>query len=61
MSIPRVLGQVARHPQSLPGLMRLGQNSKRAAEMLAQFLDQYVALVVEKTIPIEKKISLAGN
>src|SRR5208282_1046786 len=30
VSIPRVLGQVARRPQSLPGLIRLGQNSKRA-------------------------------
>jgi adenosylhomocysteine nucleosidase len=61
VSIPRVLGQVARHPQSLPGLMRLGQNSKRAAEMLAQFLDLYVARVAEKAMPLELRTSVAGN
>jgi adenosylhomocysteine nucleosidase len=61
VSIPRVLGQVARRPQSLPGLMRLGQNSKRAAESLAQFLDLYVARVAEKTLPLETRAYVAGN
>jgi len=61
VSIPRVLGQVARHPQALPSLMRLGQNSKRAAENLAQFLNQFVARVSEKTMLLETKASVAGN
>ena len=61
VSIPRVLGQVARHPQSLPGLLRLGQNSKRAAEALAQFLDQYVARIAEKAKPLDAKVLMAGN
>jgi len=61
VSIPRVLGQVARHPQSLPGLMRLGQNSKRAAEALAAFLDQYVARIAQKEISLETKASVAAN
>ena len=37
VSIPRVLGQVALHPTSVPDLVRLGQNSKAAAESLARF------------------------
>jgi adenosylhomocysteine nucleosidase len=49
VSIPRVLGQVARHPQSVPGLMKLGQHSKKAADALAQFLDRYVAAIAERT------------
>ena len=36
------LGQVALHPQSIPGLVKLGQQSRRAAESLAQFLDRYI-------------------
>jgi adenosylhomocysteine nucleosidase len=42
VSTPRVLGEVARHPGSIPGLVRLGRNSKKAAESLATFLDSYV-------------------
>ena len=49
VSVPRVLGQVARHPASVPGLMKLGQQSKKAAEALTEFLDRYVALVAERT------------
>ncbi len=45
VSIPRVLGQVALHPTAVPELVRLGQNSKTAAEALAQFLDKYITLV----------------
>jgi adenosylhomocysteine nucleosidase len=42
VSTARVLGEVARHPGAIPGLVRLGQNSKKAAETLAAFLDSYV-------------------
>lgn len=49
VSIPRVLGQVARHPGAVPGLMKLGQQSKTAAEALARFLDRYVATVAEQS------------
>ena len=38
----RVLGRLARAPHRLPGLLRLGRNSRRAAERLAAFLDVYV-------------------
>jgi adenosylhomocysteine nucleosidase len=43
LSIPRVLGQVARHPGAVPSLMRLGKCSKRAARALSEFLDFYLA------------------
>jgi len=49
VSVPRVLGQVARHPAAMPGLMKLGKQSRTAAESLAQFLDRYVATVAERT------------
>lgn len=49
VSVPRVLGQVARHPGAMPGLMKLGKQSKAAAEALARFLDRYVATVAERT------------
>jgi hypothetical protein len=47
VSVPRVLGQVARHPESIPGLMRLGKNSKKAAESLARFLDSYIQAIAQ--------------
>jgi adenosylhomocysteine nucleosidase len=51
VSIPRVLGQVARRPQALPGLMRLGRQSQDAAESLARFLDAYLpVLATQKSI-----------
>ncbi len=55
LSIPRVVGQVALHPQSLPGLVKLGQQSKKAAESLAQFLDRYIARIAASAQPIELK------
>jgi adenosylhomocysteine nucleosidase len=59
LSIPRVLGQVARHPHSLRGLLKLGQQSKRAAESLAQFLDRYVMEVAERARALEAKAAEA--
>ena len=55
LSIPRVVGQVAMHPQALPGLVRLGQQSKKAAEALAEFLDRYIARIAASAQPIELK------
>jgi adenosylhomocysteine nucleosidase len=43
VSVPRVIGEVAKKPQSIPGLVRLGKNSRKAAENLAKFLDSYIA------------------
>lgn len=55
VSIPRVLGQAALKPQSLPGLVRLGQQSKRAAEGLANFLDRYVGHISEKMSGLQSR------
>lgn len=52
VSVPRVLGQVARHPAAVPGLVKLGKQSKAAAESLAHFLDRYVATVAERTVAL---------
>jgi adenosylhomocysteine nucleosidase len=55
VSLPRVLGQVALHPGSLPGLVRLGQHSKRAADALCEFLDRYVARLADAAKILESK------
>jgi adenosylhomocysteine nucleosidase len=49
VSRSRVLGQLARRPWALPGLLRLGARSKRAAEALASFLDSYVTALARQT------------
>ena len=60
VSIPRVLGQVARNPQSLPGLVRLGKNSRAAAESLARFLESYMQVLAERIAPLETNSKAAG-
>ncbi len=60
VSIPRVLGQVALRPQSLPGLIRLGKNSRIAAESLARFLDSYVVALASRAAQLETKSSVAA-
>jgi hypothetical protein len=55
VSIPRVLGQVALHPASVPDLLRLGQNSKAAAESLAPYLDKFVACISERFQTLERR------
>ncbi|HXN98203.1 MAG TPA: hypothetical protein VN881_03970 [Candidatus Acidoferrales bacterium] len=57
VSIPRVIGQVALNPQSLPGLIRLGKNSGIAAQSLARFLDIYVATLASQALRLETKSS----
>ena len=61
LSIPRVMSQVALHPQAIPGLMKLRQNCRHAAESLARFLDAYVATVVERTRTLEPKATAAAQ
>jgi adenosylhomocysteine nucleosidase len=61
VSIPRVLGQVAMHPGSVPDLVRLGQNSRVAAESLAQFLDNYVTMVSGRFQTLERRTGAAAS
>jgi adenosylhomocysteine nucleosidase len=42
LSLVRVMAALARHPRAVPGLVRLGFESSRAAAALAAFLDSYV-------------------
>jgi adenosylhomocysteine nucleosidase len=55
VSLPRVLGQVALHPGAIPGLIRLGGNSRKAAASLARFLDSYVKDLSTNRKQIETK------
>lgn len=43
VSIKRVLGQMVQNPSALPSVIRFGQQSRLAAEKLAEFLDRYLA------------------
>jgi nucleoside phosphorylase len=61
VSIPRVLGQVALHPTSVPELVRLGQNSKAAAESLAKFLDEYITMVSGRLQTLERRTGAAAS
>jgi nucleoside phosphorylase len=61
VSIPRVLGQVALHPTSVPKLVRLGQHSKLAAESLAQFLDKYITMVSGRFQTLERRTGAAAS
>ncbi|MGA7921086.1 MAG: hypothetical protein WCA38_15600 [Candidatus Acidiferrales bacterium] len=53
ISMPRVLGEVLRHPGSVSSLVRLGQNSKTAATSLAHFLDGYIKLISQRYNKLE--------
>ena len=61
LSLPRVMGQVVLHPGSLPGLVNLGQRSRRAAESLARFLDRYVSVVAERARNLEAQAAVAAT
>ena len=61
ISMPRVLAQAAKNPQSIAGLMRLGKNSKIAAEAIGRFLDRYVSMVAVSMSDLEKQAAAAGN
>lgn len=61
VSMTRVLGQVALNPQAVPGLVRLGQNSKKAAESLAKFLDAYVTVLARQMNPLDVRAAASGE
>jgi Phosphorylase superfamily len=45
VSIPKVIGQLAKHPSKVGGLLRLANDSERAAANLARVLDLFVVSV----------------
>jgi nucleoside phosphorylase len=60
VSVPKVLKQIAARPHRIGGLIRLAQESERAAAALASFLDAYVQRVTLGPLPeIAKAEALA--
>jgi nucleoside phosphorylase len=60
VSLKRVLGQVAKNVAAIPSLIRFGQQSRLAAEKLADFLDRYlVNLASAKPVVVGEEISKA--
>jgi len=60
VSIPRVLSQAARRPAALPGLVKLGRQSKRAAANLAAFLDRYISTIATRMTQLEPATGAAN-
>jgi nucleoside phosphorylase len=58
VSIARVLGELARRPQSIPGLVRLGWQCRFAAKSLAGFLDIYIQKIVGAASPLEPEVAV---
>jgi nucleoside phosphorylase len=59
LSVPRVLGQLAHHPQAIPGLVKLREQGKRAAESLATFLERYILFMIGRMDHLAVKLSMA--
>jgi adenosylhomocysteine nucleosidase len=51
VSFSRVAGEAVRQPGTIPGLVRLGRKSRKAAESLAEFLDAYIAISAPEMEP----------
>jgi adenosylhomocysteine nucleosidase len=51
VSLSKVVGEAVRQPSAIPGLVRLGRKSRKAAELLAEFLDAYIAIAVGEMEP----------
>ncbi|MGH9639036.1 MAG: hypothetical protein ACRD3Y_03165 [Bryobacteraceae bacterium] len=61
ISMPLVLAQVAKHPQSIAAVMKLGQSAKTAATELADFLDRYVERLAAAGTRLEGNSASAVN
>ncbi len=48
ISVSRIVGQALLHPRRVPALLRFGKQSQKAAESLANFLDQYIPQVIQQ-------------
>jgi adenosylhomocysteine nucleosidase len=60
VSIPKVIGQVVRKPGRIAALLRLANESERAAAALAQFLESYIQGIASGPLPeIAKAEALA--
>lgn len=59
VSITRVLGEVARRPRSVFGLVRLSRCSRLAAKSLALFLNSFVQKLADLPSLVEKEVAVA--
>jgi adenosylhomocysteine nucleosidase len=59
ISMPLVLAQMAKHPQSITAVMKLGQSAKTAATELAGFLDRYIERLAAAGTDLEGKAASA--
>ena len=58
VSIPRVLVQLAKNPLALPGLVRFGKQSRKAAERLVNFLDRYIQILsTTMSMPVSGEVA----
>lgn len=60
VSLPRLLGRLALEPRKLRELIRLGQESRRAATKLAAFLDSYLEALAglsHEESPLTQKVT----
>jgi adenosylhomocysteine nucleosidase len=61
ISMPLVLAQMAKHPQSVSAVMKLGQSAKAAATKLAAFLECYVGRLAAAGTGLEHKAASAND
>lgn len=61
ISMPLVLAQMAKHPQSIAAVMKLGQSAKAAATALAGFLDRYIERLAAASGALEGNAKSAGE
>jgi nucleoside phosphorylase len=55
VSVPRVLGQVGRHPRAIPDLVRLANQSRSSAGVLAEFLDRFIHVITKSMQALEAR------
>jgi len=60
VSVVKVIGELAKNPLALPGLLRFARQSRQAAERLAKFLDAYVQKLVSEGHPGRSRQALAS-
>jgi len=58
ISIPKVLIELAKHPFALPGLIRFGKQSRKAAETLVAFLDRYILFLAKVPVSVSREAAV---
>lgn len=61
LSLPRLLGHIARRPHRLPRLLSLGRTSRAAAGSVADFLDHFLTAWVACTSSFDRPCEVAAT